>query len=149
MKKAIKVVAAIIENDENEILCALRSPEMSQANMSEFPGGKVEKDEDIYTALKREINEEVHCHIETIDLFHDHIHEYKNFTINLIAITAIIVKGTPTPTEHSKLIWLKRENLSSLIWAPADVPAVEQLINQKEDEANSKGSSSSTFSSIN
>jgi 8-oxo-dGTP diphosphatase len=40
MKKQIKVVAAIIENDENEILCALRSPEMSMGNQWEFPGGK-------------------------------------------------------------------------------------------------------------
>ena len=42
MKKVVKVVAAIIENEEHEILCALRSPEMSIPNMWEFPGGKVE-----------------------------------------------------------------------------------------------------------
>ncbi len=101
---------------------------MSQPNMWEFPGGKVEKDEDIYTALKREIEEELHCHIETIDLFHDHTHEYESITINLIAITATIVKGTPITTEHSKLIWLKKENLDSLKWTPADIPAVEQLM---------------------
>ncbi|WP_174880612.1 NUDIX domain-containing protein, partial [Metabacillus niabensis] len=61
MKKTVKVVAAIIENDNNEILCALRSPEMSIPNMWEFPGGKVEKDEDIYSALVREIKEELNC----------------------------------------------------------------------------------------
>jgi 8-oxo-dGTP diphosphatase len=132
MKKTIKVVAAIIENDQKEILCALRSPQMAQANMWEFPGGKVERGEDIYTALIREINEELQCQIETIDLFHNHTHEYENFIINLIAITARIVEGSPTPNEHSTLIWLKRENLISLKWAPADIPAVEQLMNQKE-----------------
>ena len=52
MQKQIKVVAAIIENEQNEILCALRSPSMSIPNRWEFPGGKVEKDEDIYSALK-------------------------------------------------------------------------------------------------
>jgi len=30
-----------------------------------------------------------------------------------------------------KLIWLKRENLYSLKWAPADIPAVMQLIAEK------------------
>lgn len=33
MKKSIKVVAAIIENENNEILYALRSPSMSLPNM--------------------------------------------------------------------------------------------------------------------
>lgn len=132
MKKRIKVVAAIIENDQGEVLCALRSPEMALPNFWEFPGGKVEKDEDIYTALKREIEEELHCEIETIDLHNDHTHEYDSFIINLIAIKSKIVEGSPIPTEHSKLIWLKKENLESLKWAPADIPAVELLMNEYE-----------------
>ncbi len=131
MKKLVKVVAAIIENDQNEILCALRSPDMAIPNMWEFPGGKVEKDEDIYTALKREIHEELNCEIETIDLFHDNTHEYDTFIINILCITCKIISGTPVPNEHSILIWLKRENLESLKWAPADIPAVEKLISQE------------------
>jgi 8-oxo-dGTP diphosphatase len=131
MKKKVKVVAAIIENEKEEILCALRSPEMLIPNQWEFPGGKVEADEDIYTALKREIHEELDCEVETDEVFNDHTHEYETFIINLIAIKCKVVKGTPTKSEHSKLIWLKRENLSSLNWAPADIPAVEQLINEK------------------
>lgn len=131
MKKHLKVVAAIIENDQNEILCALRSPQMSQANMWEFPGGKVEQDEDLFSALKREIDEELGCKIETAGLFNDNIHEYETFIINLISIKCRIVEGTPAPSEHSKLIWLKRENLSSLKWAPADIPAVKQVMAEK------------------
>lgn len=131
MKKTIKVVAAVIENEQGEVLCALRSPEMDLPNLWEFPGGKVEKDEDIYSALKREIEEELHCKIETIDLYNDHTHEYENFIINLIAIKSRVIEGNPIPTEHSKLIWLRKENLESLKWAPADIPAVEQLIKEK------------------
>lgn len=131
MKKTVKVVAAIIENEKNEILCALRSPEMAIPNMWEFPGGKVEKDEDIYSALVREIKEELDCTVETVDFFNDNTHEYETFIINLIAIKCRIVEGTPTPSEHSTLIWLKRENLDSLKWAPADIPAVEQLKSEK------------------
>ncbi|PKF89642.1 8-oxo-dGTP diphosphatase MutT [Bacillus sp. BA3] len=132
MKKQVKVVAAIIENEKDEILCALRSPEMSIPNMWEFPGGKVEKGEDIFTALKREIDEELQCKVETeTSVFNDNTHEYETFIINLLSIKCRINEGTPTANEHSKLIWLKRENLSSLKWAPADIPAVEQLINEK------------------
>ncbi|MFI8684698.1 (deoxy)nucleoside triphosphate pyrophosphohydrolase [Rossellomorea sp. NPDC077527] len=131
MKKTIKVVAAIIDNKEDEILCALRSPEMSIPNLWEFPGGKVENSEDIYSALEREILEELDCKIETGDIFNQNTHEYASFFIHLISIRAKIVEGTPNPSEHSKLIWLKRANLNSLKWAPADIPAVEQLIKEK------------------
>ena len=132
MKKLVKVVAAIIENEQNEILCALRSPKMSIPNMWEFPGGKVEANEDIYSALEREIDEELDCKIETSkEVFNENIHEYETFIINLISIKCTVVEGTPTPSEHSKLIWLKRENIDSLKWAPADIPAVAQLIHEK------------------
>ncbi|PMC34335.1 8-oxo-dGTP diphosphatase MutT [Bacillus sp. UMB0899] len=128
MKKLVKVVAAIIENEQNEILCALRSPNMTMANMWEFPGGKVEKEEDIYTALVREIKEELNCTIETVDLFHEHTHEYEHFIIQLLCIKCNMISGQPEAREHSALLWLKRENLVSLKWAPADIPAVEKLI---------------------
>ncbi|WP_100407634.1 (deoxy)nucleoside triphosphate pyrophosphohydrolase [Bacillus solitudinis] len=132
MKKSIKVVAAIIENSQNEILCALRSPQMSLPNMWEFPGGKVEQDEDIYSAITREIDEELGCKVEPIDLFDDHTHEYDSFIINLLCVGCKVLEGNPQAREHSKLIWLKRENLHSLRWAPADVPAVDRLINQSK-----------------
>ncbi|WP_117168137.1 (deoxy)nucleoside triphosphate pyrophosphohydrolase [Paraliobacillus sediminis] len=131
MKKTVKVVAAIIENDMNEILCALRSPNMSIPNMWEFPGGKVEEGEDLYAAVVREIDEEMDCKVVAQELFNEHTHEYAAFIINLIAIKCKVVEGTPIRSEHSKLIWLKRENLTSLKWAPADIPAVEQLIKEK------------------
>lgn len=131
MKKLVKVVGAVIENENQEILCALRAPNMSLGNLWEFPGGKVEKDESLKEAIEREIKEELNCGIEYTGLFNDNTHEYETFIINLITVKCRLVNGTPTASEHSKLIWLKRENLVSLKWAPADVPAVEQLIAEK------------------
>lgn len=131
MKKTVKVVAAIIENDHGEILCALRSTSMSIPNLWEFPGGKVEQHEDLHTALIREINEEMKCTIETSqEIFFNHTHEYDTFIINLIAIKSKITDGIPIRAEHDKIIWLERKNLSSLQWAPADIPIVEALINE-------------------
>jgi 8-oxo-dGTP diphosphatase len=132
VKKNINVVAAIIENKQEEFLCALRSPNMSMPNMWEFPGGKVETNEDIYSALEREIDEELGCEIRTArEIYNENIHEYETIIVHLLAIKCRIVEGTPIPREHSKLIWLKRENLASLKWAPTDMPAVEQLINER------------------
>ncbi|MCC3867731.1 (deoxy)nucleoside triphosphate pyrophosphohydrolase [Terrisporobacter mayombei] len=128
MKKTIKVVAAIIENENNEILCALRSPDMSIPNQWEFPGGKVEEGETLFEAIEREIQEELSCTVKAVDEFDENTHEYEKVIVNLIGIKCKLVEGTPVAREHSKLVYLKKENLNSLVWAPADVPIVENLI---------------------
>ena len=130
-KKLIEVVAAVIQNENNEILCALRSPKMTLPNMWEFPGGKVEKGEDVYTAIEREIKEELKCLVKATETIGENTHEYENIIVNLTAIKCILIKGEPIATEHSKLIYLKKENLKSLLWAPADIPLVEKVMNEK------------------
>lgn len=131
MKKKVKVVGAIIENANGEILCALRSPRMSLGNLWEFPGGKIEEGETIGDAIVREIKEELHCDIEFIEEFNTNTHEYENIIVNLITARCRILSGEAKAYEHSKLIWLPIENLESLNWAPADVPAVKELIENK------------------
>lgn len=128
MKKTVKVVGAIIENEKNEILCALRSVSMSRPNQWEFPGGKIERKESVEEALKREILEELGCTIEFQSIFRDDIHEYDDIIVNLITAKCRIVSCQPNAVEHSKLLWLKRENLNSLRWAQADIPAVLNLV---------------------
>ncbi|GIO22145.1 (deoxy)nucleoside triphosphate pyrophosphohydrolase [Oceanobacillus sp. J11TS1] len=130
MKKTVQVVAAIIENQDHEILCALRSQHMSLPNMWEFPGGKVEEGENLFTALERELYEEMSCRIKAQEVFHENVHEYETFIIQLIAIKAKLIRGVPQKSEHAQLVWLQRENLVSLHWAPADVPAVKALMDE-------------------
>ncbi|MDU2201012.1 MAG: (deoxy)nucleoside triphosphate pyrophosphohydrolase [Terrisporobacter othiniensis] len=131
MKKTIKVVAAIIENENNEILCALRSPEMSLPNLWEFPGGKVESDESLFDAIEREIHEELSCKIKALEIFDENTHEYDKVIVNLIGIKCKLIEGSPVAKEHSKIIYLPKENLPSLVWAPADIPIVENLIKNR------------------
>lgn len=131
-KKLIEVVAAVIQNENNEILCALRSPNMSLPNMWEFPGGKVEKNENIYEAIEREIKEELKCLVKATEIIGKNTHEYENIIVNLTAIKCTLIKDQPIATEHSKLIYLKKENLKSLLWAPADIPLVDKVMNSKK-----------------
>lgn len=128
-KKQIRVVAAVIENDNEELLCALRSPDMSLPSLWEFPGGKVENGEALQTALEREIQEELHCTIQAGEVIHRHVHEYEKAVIELICLQATLTDGEPVALEHAKLLWLPRPLLASLQWAPADIPAVESLMN--------------------
>lgn len=127
MKKVVKVVGAIIENDNKEILCALRSKDMSLGRFWEFPGGKIEPNETIEQAIVREIKEELDCTIEFIDVFYDNTHEYDNVIVNLITLKCKLISGTPKASEHAKLIWLNKDYLTTLIWAPADIPTIEKL----------------------
>ncbi len=130
MKKTLKVVAAIIQNNNQEVLCALRSHNMSIPNFWECPGGKVEANESLFTAIEREIEEELSCVIHAQSIFHENIHEYDEVIIHLICLKCKLINKNPQAKEHSKLIWLNKQNLMSLKWAPADLPAVNKLINE-------------------
>ena len=123
-KKLVEVVAAVIENENNEILCALRSPIMVLPNMWEFPGGKIEKGESEHEAIEREV--------KATEIIGKNIHEYENIIVSLTALKCILVEGEPIADEHSKLIYLKKENLKSLVWAPADIPLVDKVINSNK-----------------
>ncbi|MEK5482654.1 8-oxo-dGTP diphosphatase MutT [Viridibacillus sp. FSL R5-0888] len=131
MKKSVHVVGAIIENEEKEIFCALRSPEMSLANYWEFPGGKIEAGETPQQALEREINEEFSCKIEVGQKVEDTTYEYEKVIVRLETYMAKIILGIPTISEHADAKWVQRHNLSQLDFAPADIPAVDKLANQK------------------
>jgi 8-oxo-dGTP diphosphatase len=62
----IIVVAALIEK-ENKYLIARRSTgDETVCGKWEFPGGKLEKDEDEYRAIEREIKEEFELNIRAV-----------------------------------------------------------------------------------
>lgn len=130
MKKIIHVVGAIIENEEMKILAALRSPEMTLPNYWEFPGGKIEQGESKQEALKREIREELGCTIDVFEQVEDTTYEYEKFIVRLETFMAKVTNGVPKVSEHAELKWISRQELKTLNWAPADIPAIQKLVNQ-------------------
>ncbi|WP_028403291.1 (deoxy)nucleoside triphosphate pyrophosphohydrolase [Ectobacillus panaciterrae] len=131
MKKTVKVVGAVSFNEQGDILCALRSTEMSHPNLWEFPGGKTEEGEKPEEALVREIKEELDCTVEVYELIEDTTYEYEKVIVNLLTYKTKITKGTPEAKEHAELKWVPLQELRSLEWAPADIPTVEALLSDK------------------
>jgi len=118
-----------MENEAHEIFCALRSPAMSMPNLWEFPGGKVEAGENPFQAIRREMREEFACTVEPEpEIFCDTIHEYDALIVRLLTIRCHLVEGALHATEHASVRWVGRENLLSLVWAPADLPTVAKLM---------------------
>ncbi|ARF14343.1 (deoxy)nucleoside triphosphate pyrophosphohydrolase [Sporosarcina ureae] len=130
MKKNVHVVGAVIENERGEVLAALRSPMMTLPNYWEFPGGKIETGETHQEALRREIQEELGCTITVGEAVEDTTYEYEKVIVRLETFMAKIVKGKPVVTEHAELRWIAKDQLHTLEWAPADIPAIEKLENQ-------------------
>jgi 8-oxo-dGTP pyrophosphatase MutT (NUDIX family) len=71
----VRVVAAIIRR-EGQILITRRPDNVHLAGLWEFPGGKVEPDESLQTALRREIREELGVTIEVLDERFQIQHDY-------------------------------------------------------------------------
>lgn len=130
MKKTVHVVGAVMEREDHSILCALRSPDMTLPNLWEFPGGKIEAGETPEQSLKREIQEELGCEVVVGDQIEDVVYEYEAVIVHLLTYEANIVNGAPEAKEHAELKWVKREQLSDLTWAPADIPTIEALQKQ-------------------
>ncbi len=128
----IPVVCAIIEQDD-QVLCALRSEQMTLPGKWEFPGGKLELNEIPEDALIREIKEELNISIEIIEALP--ISEYSYVpekVIRLIPFRCVIQNNeTPATTEHAELRWVKKEDLQKLNWAEADVPIVLKYMQTK------------------
>ncbi|MEI6265458.1 MAG: (deoxy)nucleoside triphosphate pyrophosphohydrolase [Sphingobacteriia bacterium] len=128
--KTIEVVAAIIIH-ENKILCVQRGPSKYDyiSKKFEFPGGKMEQDETKESAIKREILEELHLDIEVNEEFLTVKHQYPDFTLIMHSFICNCTDTKLTLTEHIDYKWLKKEELSILDWAAADIPIMEKLMN--------------------
>ena len=128
--KHIKVTAAIFTNGE-KVLAMRRASHKPLPGKWEFPGGKLEPNESSAEALTREIKEELGIDIYNLELFDHSTTLLPDWEVEL---TCYLVQSDVEPTkstDHDQLIWLRREELESLDWSDADMPAVKKLVAMK------------------
>lgn len=126
MPKEIHVVGAVVV-EGGLVLCARRGDRGSLPGLWEFPGGKIEDGESPEAALEREIAEELGCRITVGTEITTTTHVYEFATVTLTTYYCRLTSGVPIPSEHSAIRWLTPTELSSVEWAPADVPAVRVI----------------------
>lgn len=126
LAKLIDVVGAVILQD-GKVLCAQRGAAGALPGLWEFPGGKIEPGEAPRAALQREIVEELRCQVQVDGEVETTTHEYDFGVVTLTTFYCTLIDGTPELSEHQAVAWLLPADLTTLDWAPADVPAVEKI----------------------
>ena len=123
----IKVVAALIEND-NKVLLARRSTgDINVLGKWEFPGGKVEQDENEFDAIEREIKEEFELTIKARKFITNNVCEYPTKVVDLRLYKCDYVSGEFNLHDHSEYKWVDQEELLEYDLAPADIPLAEYV----------------------
>ena len=120
MKRTVNVSAALIVNNKS-ILAACRPLNKKLGGFWELPGGKVEEKEESEDTCIREIREELNCDIKVISLFTTCTYEYDDFILKMdIFECELKERSFPQLIEHQALMWVDKDNLFKLKWAPAD-----------------------------
>lgn len=130
------VGAAIVDSlaAPSRLLAARRTAPEQFAGQWEFPGGKVEPDEDDVEALQREVREELGVEVQVGAELEGP--ESDGWPINDSAAMrvwlAVVTAGVPAALQdHDELRWVSLQDtgeLKELPWIPADRPIVDALL---------------------
>ena len=130
----IEVSAAIIFI-EKKILCFQRGKDKYDyvSFKYEFPGGKLNINEDAETALKREIKEELRIEIEIENKFKTIFFKYPDFEIKMHTFICRTNNFEGKLYDHIDYKLQKVSKLKELDWIEADIELVEELMAKYDD----------------
>ena len=126
--KNIEVVAAIFRKDNT--IFATEKGYGEFKGYWEFPGGKVEPGESLEEALRREIREELQVEIYIEEKFTELDYDYPHFHLTMHCYFCSVLSGEITLVEATDARWLKKEELNTVNWLPADISLIEELKKQ-------------------
>ncbi len=118
------MAAAVICNDQGQVLIAKRPLGKHQGGLWEFPGGKVEADEAVLDALKRELHEELGIEVEQArPLIRVH-HHYSDKSVLLDVWRVDGFRGEPHGREGQPIEWCAVDALSAREFPEANRPII-------------------------
>ena len=123
----INVVAAVIKDENENILITQRKLKKAQGGLWEFPGGKIEHNETRENAIVREIKEELDIEIEVKSYLSENVFNYPEKDINLIALECKKISGEIKLLEHEDYKWVAKNELDNFQFAPADLFIIERI----------------------
>ena len=125
---SLEVVAAIIFF-ENKILVTQRKFHKNAAfsYKYEFPGGKVENNEDKIAALRRELMEELNLEISSFKHFVSYSYNYDINEIKLNFFLSNVKELKITLKVHQSYRLVTVKQLSQLDWLAADYEVIKML----------------------
>ncbi len=122
--KQIAVAAAVIENEQGDILIAKRSDDQHQGGLWEFPGGKIEEGESVEQALVRELDEELGIQVsQASPLIRIH-HQYPDKSVLLDVWRVTQFAGQPEGKEGQPIRWVASDSLDSYPFPAANHPII-------------------------
>lgn len=127
MKKAIHVAVATIVNAENQVLLTLRQTHQDQGDLWEFPGGKVETEETVFDALKREVLEEIAITVISAEPLLTVRHDYDHLSVLLDVWHVDNFSGTAYGQEGQKWRWCAIPDLIESQFPAANVAIISAL----------------------
>lgn len=119
------VTAAVIERDGMFLIT--RRPEGAHlAGYWEFPGGKCDPGESLVSCLTREIREELDATLEAGGEIFSISHTYPGRVVELHFFHGTLTEE-PRPTLGQEMRWVRRDDLQSLDFPPADAELIARL----------------------
>lgn len=125
----IVVTAAVIERGD-EILVTRRPQGVHLAGHWEFPGGKCDPGESLHACMIRELREELGVEAIVGDEMLVTTHEYTDRHVELHFLRCR-VSGTPSPQLGQDMRWVRREDLVTLQFPPADEELIRLLAGER------------------
>lgn len=128
----MKVAVAVIIDDAGKILITRRPLKASHGGFWEFPGGKLEDNESLLSALKREINEEVGLEIIEADFLTQINHTYDQNHVELFVYCVHKFKGLAVCRESQMdMRWVGLADMASLQFPEANKQIIDLLQSSK------------------
>ena len=128
MTKLLHVAVGIVFNQQQEVLVCLRPTHKHQGGLWEFPGGKVETDESVEQALKRELAEEVGITVEQAYPLTQCPYQYTDRQVLLDVWRIEKFIGEAYGREGQEIQWVTREKLQQLPVLMANHPIITLLL---------------------